>query len=152
MSYVLIDTNVLLRSASPNHPQHQQALIAQTVLYSRGEQPCLVTQTLIEFRVVATRPVEVNGLGMSHTVADTEIARLKALYSLFLDVPSIFAEWEHLVSYYGVAGKQNHDARLVAAMNIHGISSILTFNKSDFMRYSGITVWEPKDLLSLPSL
>ncbi|MCX6379145.1 MAG: hypothetical protein NT023_06660 [Armatimonadetes bacterium] len=86
---------------------------------------------------------------MSQAEADSEIARLKTLYRLCLDTPYIFGEWERLVSTYGSAGKQNHDARIVAAMNIHGITALLTFNKSDFMRYQHITIWEPTDLVRL---
>jgi predicted nucleic acid-binding protein len=40
-----------------------------------------------------------------------------------------------------------HDARLVAAMNVHGVRRILTFNTDDFARY-GIEVLHPSSLLS----
>jgi predicted nucleic acid-binding protein len=41
-----------------------------------------------------------------------------------------------------VLGTKVHDARLVAAMNVHGIERILTFNTGDFARY-GIEVLLP---------
>jgi len=44
---------------------------------------------------------------------------------------------------YRVAGVQVHDARLVAAMLVHGIRNILTFKTQDFTRYSAITVVNP---------
>jgi predicted nucleic acid-binding protein len=147
MSLVLVDTNILLRGVQPTHPMHADAINAQVELRRRGELPCLVAQNLIEFRVVATRPSEVNGLGMSQPQADAEIARLKTLYRVFADEPTIFPEWERLVSRYGAAGKQNHDARIAAAMVAHGIPTLLTFNKSDFVRYSDITVVTPQEVL-----
>lgn len=150
MSLVLVDTNILLRGAMPAHPMNADAINAQAELRKRGEQPCLVAQNLVEFRAVATRPREVNGLGMSQADADAEIASLKALYPVFADQPTILPVWEHLVSTFGSIGKQNHDARLVAAMSVHGIIILLTFNKSDFTRYPNITVLTPQEVLVLP--
>jgi hypothetical protein len=36
---------------------------------------------------------------------------------------------------HGVIGSQVYDARLVAAMTVHGVGRILTFNAADFSRY-----------------
>jgi predicted nucleic acid-binding protein len=44
---------------------------------------------------------------------------------------------------YGVSGVQVRDAQLAAAMYTHGISRILTFNGSDFSRFSEITAIHP---------
>jgi predicted nucleic acid-binding protein len=40
-----------------------------------------------------------------------------------------------LVTTYGVVGNRLYDARLVAAMTVHGVGRILTFNHADFSRY-----------------
>lgn len=40
-------------------------------------------------------------------------------------------------------GVNVHDARLVAAMLVHGLTDILTFNTKDFARYSEITAVHP---------
>ena len=148
MAFVLTDTNILLRSADPAHAMSQAATDAVDKLRQRGDQPCLVPQNLIEFRAVATRPASVNGLGMSQTQANDEIARLQSLYPVFPDIPAIFPEWERLVNAYTSEGKQNHDARIVAAMVVHGIGAILTFNKADFVRYSEITAFTPQEVLA----
>jgi predicted nucleic acid-binding protein len=47
---------------------------------------------------------------------------------------------------HDVKGVQVHDARLVAAMRIHGIDRILTYNPSDFRRYEGIAAIQPSDV------
>lgn len=62
---------------------------------------------------------------------------------LLEDSNALFPAWLSLVANYGVSGKKAHDARLVAAMQVHGISHLLTFNVADFRRYPGITVVEP---------
>ncbi len=43
-----------------------------------------------------------------------------------------------------------HDARLVAAMLVHKISQILTFNTQDFQRYPGIVVLSPQQVVGTP--
>jgi hypothetical protein len=42
---------------------------------------------------------------------------------------------------HGVQGVQGHDARLVAWMQSHGLTHVLTLNAADFARYPGITTW-----------
>jgi predicted nucleic acid-binding protein len=50
------------------------------------------------------------------------------------------------VLQYQVSGKQAHDARIVAAMNVHKLTHLLTFNTADFKRYDGITVVNPSSV------
>ena len=49
-----------------------------------------------------------------------------------------------------VIGKNAHDARLVAAMRVHGVTHLLTFNDQDFARYTGITVLTPAAVFAPP--
>jgi|SRR6185295_8348637 len=142
---VLLDTNILTRSAQPGHPMHKAALDAVDILRTRGEQLYVVPQNLVEFWAVATRPLSVNGLGMTPAQAQSELSRIKSLFRLLPDTPAIYDEWETLVSRHQVSGRNAHDARIVAAMNVHAISSILTFNGDDFKRYSAINVVSPAD-------
>jgi predicted nucleic acid-binding protein len=41
---------------------------------------------------------------------------------------------------------QVHDARLVAVMEVHGLTHLLTFDTPDFHRFAGITAVHPQDL------
>lgn len=54
---------------------------------------------------------------------------------------------EQLVIQHQVQGKNAHDARLVAAMLVHRIARLLTFNKADFARYSAIVAMSPQDVI-----
>lgn len=148
---VLLDANIPGRIAEAGHPQQQIAVDAVAALIRRGDSPCLVPQVLYEFWVVATRPIASNGLGLSVAEADAEISRLETLYPLFQDSPAIYPEWRRLVALHQVVGKNAHDARLVAAMVVHGITHILRFNAGDFTRFPGIVVLEPALLLAPPS-
>jgi len=67
------------------------------------------------------------------------------VFPLLPDSPAIFTVWERLVVQYRVSRKPAHDARLVAAMLVHGLTAILTFDRTGFSRYAGIEVVDPAD-------
>lgn len=143
-----VDTNVLLRSIGDGHvaqPIVQNGLFA---LRDRGEILSIFPQNLIEFWAVATRPVVNNGLGLSIAKAERELISLKTLFALLPDTAEIFSEWERIVLQYRVSGKQAHDARLVAAMRVHNLTHLLTFNMDDFKRFTVITAVNPEALLN----
>jgi hypothetical protein len=96
---------------------------------------------------VATRPAgQENGLGMTCDAAMTELAVLKGLFLMLPEPAGVFYEWERLVTTYRVSGKNVHDARIVALMNLHGLTRILTFNVADFARYPTIEAIHPQSL------
>lgn len=141
-----VDTNVLLRSIDDGHviqPIAQKALFA---LRDRGEILSIFPQNLVEFWAVATRPLANNGLGWSVDRAKQELANLKNLFVLLSDTDAISPEWERLVVVHRVIGKQAHDARLVAAMIVHNVTHLLTFNADDFKRYETMTAVTPESV------
>ena len=142
----LADTNILLRSIDQTHPMHADATTALSSLLLSGDRVCVTPQNIIEFWNVCTRPVDRNGLGLSPGEADREASRLEGLLTLLPDVPAIYPEWRRLVVAHSVAGARVHDARIVAAMNVYGITNLLTFNGPDFTRYPGIHVVRPHDV------
>ena len=75
-----------------------------------------------------------------------EIERLERLFTVLRETPELYPAWKHLVFEHQVSGKPTYDARLVAAMHVHGISSILTFNPNDFRRYTRINVIDPAEI------
>ena len=85
----------------------------------------------------------VNGLGKTPSEAANELAGIKSNFPLLSDTSAIYQEWETLVAAFSVSGKNTHDARLVAAMLVHGVTHLLTFNTGDFTRYTGVTVLDP---------
>ena len=66
----LVDTTVLIRLANTADARHAVAAHAVLELHRRGEVLHVTPQVLIEFRNVATRPVAVNGLGLSTVDAE----------------------------------------------------------------------------------
>jgi predicted nucleic acid-binding protein len=139
----LVDTNILLRSAQTDHAMYAEAVGAVAALMEQREELYITPQNLIEFWNVCTRPAQKNGLGRTTLEAAAEILRLKSQFPVVPDVPAIYPEWERLVNFYAVQGVQVHDTKLVAAMRVHGLTHILTFNAKDFTRYQEITAVHP---------
>ncbi len=141
-----VDTNVLLRSIDDGHAAQPVVNNGLLALRSQGETLSIFPQNLIEFWPVATRPIANNGLGWSVDRAKVELENLKYLFVVLADTDVILTEWERLVVDHRVAGKQAHDAHLVAAMLVHGVTHLLTFNTNDFKRFSEIMVVNPQNV------
>jgi len=107
---VLIDSNVLLRSAEPTHAQHHIAMRAVEAMVARSESLVVVPQVLYEFWVASTRPLDRNGLGFSSAAADVELQKIRSFFVLLDDVEGIFSRWHDLVVQHDVKGKVGHDA------------------------------------------
>ncbi len=143
---VLLDTNVLCRLAGQGHPLHLPAERTVTRLYDEGHELCLVPQVLYEYWVVVTRPVSDNSLGMATSDVNKAIDHWLALFTLLRDERGIFPNWRQLATQHELKGKSAHDARLVAAMQRHGLKQVLTFNVADFRRYTAIEILDAGSL------
>lgn len=137
-----VDTNLLIRSVEPASPSHAVAVRAITVLQGQGDILCIMPQNAREFWNVATRPVSKNGLGLSLVEADATLRQIEADFLLLEDGLPVYREWRRLVFQHQVSGVQVHNCYLAAAMNVHGITDILTFNGADFVRY-GVNPIDP---------
>ena len=117
------------------------------MLLESREPVCFTPQNISEFWNVITRPQAQNGLGFSVALAGAEVAKIEQALILLPDSTAAYPEWKRLVLAYGVMGAKVHDARLVAAMNVHGVRRILTFNIDDFRRYD-IEAIHPSSVLA----
>jgi hypothetical protein len=109
-----------------------------------GHELCLVPQIHYEFWVAATRPIAVHGLSMTSSEAELELRKLgPPLFRFLRDERAIYDPWRELVRSRSIQGKHAHDARLVAAMERHGLTHLLTFNIHDFRGFPGIQLLDP---------
>ena len=145
---ILIDANILLRVAQPAIASHATSLAALTQLANADYELCLVPQSIYEYWVVATRPITVNGLGLTIQDVDQQVQDLLSRFTLLRDERGIFAHWYELVVSNAVHGKLAHDTRMVAAMQRHGLTKLLSYNKPDFSRFAAIHVLSPDDILA----
>ena len=132
---VLVDTNVLLRRTQPDHSSYAFAVESVARLLESGEAVYFTLQNIAEFWNVATRPAGNNGLGFSIAAALREVENIERALTLLPESPAAYATWKSLVVKHSVLGSKVHDTMLVAAMIVHGVQRILTFNTSDFDRY-----------------
>ena len=142
----LADTNILLRLVKPDDSDYSLVRTAVNALWSAGHDLCYTSQNLGEFWNVCTRPPDRNGFGLSIAETDSRARLIEEDLIILPDSPQIHFEWRQMVVRHSVSGAQVHDARLVAVMMVHGLSQILTFNASDFVRYSSITALHPSQI------
>jgi hypothetical protein len=61
-----------------------------------------------------------------------ELASLKSIFLWLDETQAYYGACQQLVASIPVIGKNAHDARFVAAMTVHGLTHLLTFNTQDF--------------------
>lgn len=146
MAY-LVETSMLARLANTSDVCYPVATHAVLTLHRQGESLRTSPQNLVEFRNCATRPVNVNGLGLPPAVAETMTATFESLFPLLPETPDIYPAWKALVQAMAIIGKQVHDARLAAVCHVYGITHVLTFNVHHFARFAafgpGLVVIDP---------
>ncbi len=146
ISCCVVDTNILLRITRRMDPQHSVVARAVTMLAGQGTTLCYTHQNISELWNVMTRPVASNGFGLTVAEADREVRTIEAGMTLLADSALVYEHWRRLVVQYGISGVRVHDARLAAAMYVHGVPHILTFNVTDFTRFAGLIPLDPSTL------
>ena len=116
---VLADSNVLLRALQRAHPMSAPAWNALRLLRQRNEL-VFASQNIVEAWVVATRPVNANGLAWSVSRAAAFMTRISSAIPVLAETPALHDEWKRLVVEHRVSGKNAYDARIVAAMRVSG--------------------------------
>jgi len=140
---ILADTNILLRGIHRGDPQYRQTRDPTNRLRSDGHRLCVTSQNLIELWAVCTRPLQSNGLGLTPVHDERVLGQIESSVVRLRDLDGAYPEWKGLVAQFGVSGKTTHDVRLVAAMNVHGVKRILTFNSEDFTRTQKLRYYDP---------
>ena len=80
MTKYLLDTNILLRASDRFGSRYELAVNSAASLIAQGHECIITSQVLIEFWVVATRPIEVNGLGWSIERTEKKVNQLISQY------------------------------------------------------------------------
>jgi predicted nucleic acid-binding protein len=146
MARYLLDTNILLRASDPNSSSYNLVMESVATIMRQGGE-CLITpQVLIEFWVVATRPVDVNGLGWTVLETEREINQILSQFILIEETSEIFPTWLRLVAQYQIKGKRTHDIRLIAVMKANHITHLLTLNPEDFPALPEIMIVHPQEI------
>ncbi len=105
---------------------------------------CYTSQNVGEFWNACTRAADRNGYGLSPQEAGRLAKTFEERLRLLPDGLAVHEEWRRILVTHSVSGVQVHDARLVAAMRVHEVTHILTFNDKDFARYTDIAAVHPR--------
>lgn len=144
----LVDSNVLLRWVRPNDETYSLVVSAIDAIIAGGGSLFYTSQNVGEFWNVCTRPKDRNGFGLSPLQTDALAKTFERELQLLPDSSAVHEEWRKILLTDGVSGAQVHDARLVAAMRVHRVHTILTFDQTDFARWQDIQALDPA---SIPS-
>jgi predicted nucleic acid-binding protein len=139
----LIDSNILLRIARRDDPDHAAVDAALARLALDGATLYYTQQNIAEFWNVATRPADRNGFGLTAADVDREVRAIEKGMVLLTDNEAAYREWRQLVVAHSVLGVKVHDARLAAVMKVYGVTHLLTLNTDDFKRYPHVTAVHP---------
>ena len=132
---MFIDTNVLVRARFAIAPQHGLARARLSDAIGSSERPRISRQVVREYLAVVTRPqIWSAPLVMPDAIRDVDW--FLSAFDILEDGPDVTRSLEALCLDVPVAGRQVHDANIVATMLAHGEGRLLTFDQEDFRRYS----------------
>jgi len=146
---LLLDTNILIRFVSQDDPLRQTTIEVLARLASRQSQVFICAQNLVEFRQVATRSTEANGLGLDTARTSQLMTAFESAFGLLPETPAIYPAWRALVETVHASGRANFDARIVAIAQVAGIDAVLTYEAASFSRYgnaTGIGIVNPRNV------
>jgi predicted nucleic acid-binding protein len=134
-----VDTNVLIYSTVAGNPWYAESRHWLVLQHQMGTLLYVTPQILREYLVVLTR-------GTVFEVQFTVEQAVTALNDMLpwlhvLDEPSgLQRTLCELVLKHQVRGKHIHDANVVAAMLLHSVYYLATYNRADFVVFDEITL------------
>ena len=133
---MFVDTNVFVSARNTRAPACAPARAALARALESGEPMRISRQVMREYLSVVTRPqIWSDPLSMAEALDGGDVARLSAAFEVLQGGPRVMGMLVGLCRDVVVAGKQVHDANIVATMMAHGERRLLTFNGSDFRRF-----------------
>ena len=136
---VVVDTNVLLAATDRSRAAHAAAT---AFLNDDGRRLALTAQIVREYLAVATRPVEANGFGLAGADAVANVKEFLDDMDVLSEDTLTTARLMDLIDRQAAAGKQVHDANVVAVALAHHASAIVTDNTRHFSRFGDLIAVE----------
>jgi predicted nucleic acid-binding protein len=144
---VFLDTNILVYASILESPFHQAAINAIQTQEQMGRELWISRQVLREYLATLTRPqTTINPIPI--LILTTEIQFFETRFRVAEDSALVTQNLLNLVQQVGVAGRQIHDANIVATMQAHSIPQLLTHNVADFKRFAHLIALLPLEEVS----
>jgi len=132
---VFVDTNNLIYAQQAYSPFHAQATAKLLDLEAAGHPLWISRQVLREYLAAMSRSGGLTApIAMSTLVSDVQAFQTQ--FHVAEDGPAVMGQLLNLLAAIPCAGKQVHDANIVATMLAHGIAKLLTHNVVDFNRFA----------------
>lgn len=131
----VVDTNVLLNASDPTRLLHESA---QALLATDDRDLSVTPQVIREYLAVATRPVELNGLALLPGLAVANVRHFLSSMRLLDETGVAVDRLCDVVADGRAAGRQVHDANIVATALAHGASAIVTSDSRHFARFADV--------------
>lgn len=135
---IFVDTNVLLAATDRTRSTHKAATAFLQQSIREGLRLFVSGQILREYLVVATRPIDRNGLGLPPSQASVNVGLFRECCDLLSENETTARLLVALVKDYDLKGKRIHDAGIVATMRAHGLSHLKTWNPDDFKDFDDV--------------
>jgi predicted nucleic acid-binding protein len=128
-----VDTNVLVYASVEGAPLQEKARSA-LVRVAREGATRISRQILREYLAVVTRS-QTWGKPLALAAAVSDAETFANRFQVLEEGQETWAMLCHLSQHCDFAGRQVHDANIVATMLAHGERRLLTFNVGDFRRF-----------------
>ena len=145
---VLADTNVFLSATDRSRNNHRDAQDFLQRCSGAGVHCAVTGQILREYFEVATRPIEVNGLGLSLDDALSNMAIFRGRTVFLEENEAVSRELEVLVRRHGLTGKRGHDTNIAAVLAVFRVPYLITANKDEFTVFEHARVLTPGEALA----
>ncbi len=131
---LFLDTNILIYATDESSSWHKYAIHSLSVARANGIELIVSPQILREYLSVTTRHHAMQGT----TQFDNIFNNFQEFTKEFHIVDENRNVLDKLVREILIAGKQIHDANIVATMQTHRIQLLLTHNLDDFKRFTNL--------------
>lgn len=129
-----VDTNILLRALMTEMDFHSEADALLKQMLEEDAELWISGQVIREFIVQTTHPKTLKTSLTIEQVSE-QINTIKPLFSIADDTAAVRENLLNLLREYPTAGKQVHDANIVATMLTYDIDTLLTLNAADLSRF-----------------
>lgn len=140
-----VDTNVLVAATDRSRASHSATLNLFDRIPRSGGHLVWSGQVKREYLVVATRPCDKNGLGLTPTSALENINQFSCFLTLLEENTQVSHRLERLIATHQLKGKRIHDANIVATMTRARVFKLITGNATDYNPFDDIQVYQPAD-------
>ncbi|HRF94974.1 MAG TPA: hypothetical protein PLZ51_07265, partial [Aggregatilineales bacterium] len=116
-------------------PQHTDTRQLVERYKNNGYELWISRQVVREYLVQVTR-TGVLAVPLTMQQSGQRIDDIAQVYQIADETNDVTQKLKSLIQQFPTAGKQIHDANIVATMLVYGIDTLLTLNMADFQRFS----------------